>query len=249
MSRNRRKSESRKDEFKPTTAETVGNAQFFVRYVIGKITWPVWVLLIALPLAGYFAQPYYEAWAVWDSTFETQVFNMNDERIGNMLSTQYDEHLRIGSAGAHPNSMSNAPDDYTNSRKITLYWNFMTRDHGHTRIEPHDKNMCYYKTLELPERKKGLDYLQIGVYDKNVLRVRWSANRWVGSDVGNGKYTAADAWRHGNVPLSSNWRKDDPTNWPEKTTWNEAVDGPAIDLKGEGAWITLKADYSKPCEE
>jgi hypothetical protein len=249
MRRDRREARSRKDEFKPTTAETAGNVQFLARYVIGKITWPVWAMLIALPAAGYFAYPYYQQWAVWDSTFETQVYNMSDEKLVGPRSERYDYQVRIGVPGVFPSDMTDGTEDFTNSRKVTFFWSFETTDHGHKTIDDITRRTCYFKALKLPERKKGQDYLMIGVYDKDVLRIRWSSNGDIGGGVGLHKYSASEAWQHGSVPLSSNWRKNDPTNWPEKTTWNEAVDGPAIDAQGAGAWLTAKADRAEPCKE
>jgi hypothetical protein len=233
----------------PTRGETLGAICSIAAELVRRTPWYVWVALVALPAAGYFASPYYQQWAVWDSTFETQVYNMNDERIGILNATRYDNEISIGTAGIFPNSMSNANRDYTNTREVTLFWDFETTNHGHTTIDDITQRTCYYKTLELPERKNGENTLQIGVYDKDVLRIRWGSNWDIAGDVALQKFPASDAWRHGSVPLSSNFNKNDPTNWPEKTTWNEAVDGPAIDAQGAGAWLTVKAERAEPCKE
>lgn len=247
----RRKPKPAKPRFacKPSVWATT-RAVFYVLWVaIMQITWPIRILIVAIPVAAYFAYPYYEEWSIWDKEFQTQVYNMNDEAIRLLRSTRYDSRVNIGVAGIHPNSMSDSYPNYTNTREITFEWNFNTRDHGHTEIKRRRDRTCYSKTIELPKRLKGQNVLLIGVYNRDVLRIRWGSNEFIPTDIIDGRYSNSDAWQHDSIPLASNWRKDDPTNWPEKTTWNEAVDGPKIDVLGAGAWLTVKADAAKPCEE
>lgn len=249
MSRRKPKPKTPRPYYRPSVWAKIAFVFQIVFGVMMQLSWPVKTLFLALPIAGYFAYPYYEEWQVWNEEFETLVFNINDERLYNLNATQYDNQVKIGLGSALPNDTANARGDYTNQRTVTLFWSFGSRDHGRTRLTTPAERTCYYKTVELPVRKQGQKYLQIGIYNRDVLRIRWGSNGFISSSIRDGEFTEAEAWRHGIVPLSSNWRKIDPTNWSEKTTWNEAVDGPKVDAEGKGAWLTLRADTAKPCEE
>lgn len=249
MTRRKPKSAKPRFSYKPSAWGTTRAVFYIFMVTIMQITWPIRILIVAIPVAAYFTYPYYEEWSVWDEVFNTQVYNMTDETVGYFKTTQFDNQVRIGAGGAGPNSMVESTSDYVSQRVITLMWSFETENHAHTQIKRASDQTCYFRTVELPQRLKGQRILLIGVYDRDVLRIRWGNNGFIPTDIGHGAFSIADAWQHGSIPLSSNWRKNDPTNWPEKTTWNEAVDGPMMDALGAGAWSTVKADLAIPCED
>jgi hypothetical protein len=249
MSRRKPKPKAKRAYYVPSFRDKAELILRLIWSVVMQFSWPVKIAILALPVAGYFAYPYYEQWQIWDEVFDTQVFNMNDEIMGGFRTLQYDNMVRIGAARIHPNGMSEAREDYTNTPRVRVFWDFATENHAHTSLKNLSQRTCYFKTLDLPERKKGQKVLVIGIYDRDTLRVRWTTPGDVVGEIGFGEYPAGEAWQHGIVPLSDNWRKDAPNNWPEKTSWNEAVDGPKVDAAGAGAWITVKADYSEPCKE
>lgn len=235
-----------------------------------RLPWYGKALIIVFPVAAYFAYPYYEEWRIWDQEFETQVYNMTDERLGSFRSVRYDTSVRIGVSGVWPNSESDAQGDYTNERMVLVRWYFSTKDQGRTdllNIYGEEKCgqlfghtvcqrekvkvpiTCYFRTVELPPRKKGENVLLIGVYDKSVLRIRWSNDGFIPNNIRDSGGRHDDAWKYGLVPLSSTWQTKDSNGRWKLTTWNEAEDGPKIDALGQGAWVTVKADSMKTCED
>lgn len=233
-----------------TTGQHLRVLAFLGRGLVAAFPWYVKLAVLVLPLAAWLAYPYYQQWSVMQEEFETQAYNVSDENLDEVRSIPVKSRSTyVMCPGASVNRSCDGGGNFASKRGVTLRWAFFSKDFGHTRIEKVTDRTCYYKSFDLPERKPGKNYLYIGVYGRDTLRVRWGDIRFIDTKIGTGKFNPEDVWSIGHIPLPVNAGEVDETGWPLPPRWNEVVDGPNIDAKGNGAWLTLKADYSKPCED
>ena len=231
-----------------TTGQHLRVLAFLGRGLVAAFPWYVKLAVLVLPLAAWLAYPYYQQWSVMQEEFYTHAYNVSNENIDMIHSMPMNlRSTYIVCVGAKINrDCLHGSKSYVSQRKVVLMWGFETTNMGRTPIEKLPDRTCYFKELLLPTRLPGQNDLLVGIYEMSVLRVRWGNLREISKNAGANDQ---EAWKFGHIPLPKNWLQSSSDGWPLPPIWNEATEGSDIDARGNGQWLTLKADYTKPCEE